>query len=652
MYGDKSFANLIADVNGYSKQDRPPPGLILQIPNVVNTNLHNWEGIYSVYNPAAIIGSLHPNMAMPHRAPPRPKHVSFWHVLVEAMVGAAMMAFAPELAGVMSEIIQGFIGQALGYALAGAASNLVQQSLAIGFGDQTRVSWSAVGQSAALAAGTAGIAKGLGMDLTKGPQFNSLLSSALKNVELSVATQAMGYAIHHEGHFDWGVLLASVANTLANVGAKGLNIGPPAFNEAVATASASVASGSIDAMLGKDINAEAIAASALGTFIGNQVAAQAKQYYVDYQAKAENASEFKQEIKELTHDYLQSMKYRPDEHGVFASTGKEPTASSSPGSRPSTTTTTTSNSPKPSPKKDAAHDAPYRNAHLKKDHAKQEARMTRAARWNAENSQATTSQNGLWGIVHDVADSRVLNAIITGGDAVRDRLGSALNSLGNEVIAIGADIGEASYAFGSGRIGEGLITTEDLAVKVLPFALPFEKAAMAGSRVLAPVARAVVGGTQNGVRYGAEAISKSMWFFSKEKGVESVANMATKNHISGLRLQQKLELEQASSIFNESGLLNKEVINGSKIIIRGDKLGNEKLVKELLKKGGDLSDWGKYRTPLIDSPSGRFEMHFYKNSVTGEAYYGRDYKAVFEHQGRWNLEPRPNFFYEPPKYTP
>ena len=397
MYGDKSFANLIADVNGYRKQDRPPPGLILQIPSIVNTNRHNWEGQYPVYNPSAIIGSLYPNMAMPHRAPPRPKHVSFWHVLVEAMVGAAMMAFAPELAGVMSEIIQGFIGQALGYALAGAASNLVQQSLAIGFGDQTRVSWSAVGQSAALAAGTAGIAKGLGMDLTKGPQFNSLLSSALKNVELSVATQAMGYAIHHEGHFDWGVLLASVANTLANVGAKGLNIGPPAFNEAVATASASVASGSIDAMLGKDINAEAIAASALGTFIGNQVAAQAKQYYVDYQAKAENASEFKQEIKELTHDYLQSMKYRPDERGVFASTGKEPTASSSPGSRPSrTTTTTTSNTPKASLKKDAAHDAPYRNAHLKKDHAKQEARMTRAGQQADAQNTLTGSGYGFW----------------------------------------------------------------------------------------------------------------------------------------------------------------------------------------------------------------------------------------------------------------
>ena len=105
------------------------------------------------------------------------------------MVGAAIMAFAPELAGVMSEIIQGFIGQALGYAIAGAASNLVQQTLAIGFGEQTRVSWSAVGQSAALAAGTAGIAKGLGMDLTKAPEFNNLLESAVKNVELSVESE-------------------------------------------------------------------------------------------------------------------------------------------------------------------------------------------------------------------------------------------------------------------------------------------------------------------------------------------------------------------------------------------------------------------------------------------------------------------------------
>lgn len=134
-------------------------------------------------------------------------------------------------------------------------------------------------------------------------------------------------------------------------------------------------------------------------------------------------------------------------------------------------------------------------------------------------------------------------------------------------------------------------------------------------------------------------------------GEEGVANLASKNHISGLRLQQQLKMEEASSIFNESGFLNKEAIDSAKIIARGDKLGNEELVNELLQKEGNLSDWGKYRTPLIDSPSGRFEMHFYKNSVTGEVYYERDYKAVFEHQGRWNLEPTPNFDYEPPRYN-
>jgi hypothetical protein len=44
-------------------------------------------------------------------------------------------------------------------------------------------------------------------------------------------------------------------------------------------------------------------------------------------------------------------------------------------------------------------------------------------------------------------------------------------------------------------------------------------------------------------------------------------------------------------------------------------------------------------------------MHFYKNSVTGEVYYGMDYKAVFDHQGLWNFQPRSKFQYEPPRYN-
>ena len=51
MYGDASFADLIADNNGYRVDDLPQPGLTpgltLQMPNIVRPT-HNWEGVYPV----------------------------------------------------------------------------------------------------------------------------------------------------------------------------------------------------------------------------------------------------------------------------------------------------------------------------------------------------------------------------------------------------------------------------------------------------------------------------------------------------------------------------------------------------------------------------------------------------------------------------
>ena len=116
-------------------------------------------------------------------------------------------------------------------------------------------------------------------------------------------------------------MVASVANTLANVGAKQFDFGAPAFNDVVATASASVASVSIDKMFGSDINGEAIAANTLGSFIGNQLAAQAKQHYADYQAKKAFEAELKisqiptihQEIEASERRFIQSIAAHPNE---------------------------------------------------------------------------------------------------------------------------------------------------------------------------------------------------------------------------------------------------------------------------------------------------------------------------------------------------
>lgn len=94
-----------------------------------------------------------------------------------------------------------------------------------------------------------------------------------------------------------------------------------------------------------------------------------------------------------------------------------------------------------------------------------------------------------------------------------------------------------------------------------------------------------------------------------------------------------------------------EAIKNSTLITQGNRLGNSQLIEELASKG-NINDWAKYSTESIPSPSGNFQMHFYQNRITGDVYYGMDYKAVFDHQGLWDFEPTPKFEYEPPQYGP
>lgn len=310
MYGDSSFAGIIADANGYHQEDIPPVGLTLQIPSI-DTSVHNWEGKYAVYNPAAIIGSLYPDMPMPLRRvvqqPPQQKHShrKFWHVLVEAIAGAAILAFAPELAGMFSTAVSKFLGEVLGYALAGAASNFVQQELAIQLGDQSKFSLNALGQSTLLSIGSAGIANRLGIGALN-PKEMGLLDSAVKNIELTIATQGLSFATGQQRHFDWRVMLASLSNTIANVGAKQINMGGPKFNETVATTSATVASIGVNRIYGTHMSTDEIIANALGTFIGNQLAAQAKAHFAQYQEKKFEAAELERSSIREIHDELAS----------------------------------------------------------------------------------------------------------------------------------------------------------------------------------------------------------------------------------------------------------------------------------------------------------------------------------------------------------
>jgi hypothetical protein len=159
---------------------------------------------------------------------------------------------------------------------------------------------------------------------------------------------------------------------------------------------------------------------------------------------------------------------------------------------------------------------------------------------------------------------------------------------------------------------------------------------------------------QEAVGLAASVYSSLSQFWGRDGISEmgDVIDLSAANYIDLLRLQRQLTVEQAQSIFTDSGELNQEIIENSKLLTIGKRLRNPELLEELMTKGGDISDWGKYSTLSFPSPSDDFQMHFYRNPITNDAYYGMDYKAVFSHQESWDFAPTPHFNYEPPTDNP
>ncbi|RFA24180.1 hypothetical protein CAI21_22540 [Alkalilimnicola ehrlichii] len=84
------------------------------------------------------------------------------------------------------------------------------------------------------------------------------------------------------------------------------------------------------------------------------------------------------------------------------------------------------------------------------------------------------------------------------------------------------------------------------------------------------------------------------------------------------RLQDQLRLESANSPFTASGQLAPHAVNDARLIIRPEELSNPAIPR----------GYGKYSTQTFQSPSGDFQVHFYKNPSTGDVLYELDYKAV------------------------
>ena len=117
--------------------------------------------------------------------------------------------------------------------------------------------------------------------------------------------------------------------------------------------------------------------------------------------------------------------------------------------------------------------------------------------------------------------------------------------------------------------------------------------------------------------------------------LEGITADSAYNAANGPRLARQLAGESASSMFTTTGELTPDAIQGATKIIDGTKLGNQALVRELTKDGGNIADWGKYSTDTFRTPSGPAQVHFYYNSSTGAADYTFDFKTIFNNQGAW-----------------
>jgi hypothetical protein len=84
-------------------------------------------------------------------------------------------------------------------------------------------------------------------------------------------------------------------------------------------------------------------------------------------------------------------------------------------------------------------------------------------------------------------------------------------------------------------------------------------------------------------------------------------------------LKKDLLRQEASSAFTASGQLSPGALAGSREIMRAELLRNPNIP-------AGFSKWG---TDTFRSPSGDFQVHFYRHPITKEVHYGLDYKAKF-----------------------
>lgn len=613
------YADAIAWANESDADSVPEAETKIRIPNIL-TEVPETAFNGSLPSIEILLGSMYPALAMPHITI-RPPKVNWALLVAEVAVAAAVTYFT---AGVLSGPVGGLISShmgaaALSYGIAGMAGNVASQGVAMAAHQQQGLNVKSVAMQGAASAVSGGV---LGVTETTNTASNAAQNSMLMDFAKNVAT-AEAIAAVQQGVFvatglrskpDWKAF-----GTAAFNGATG-SFTKTAFGDGVIAGGVYAGATYAGDMLirGQSIDANALSATVVGTMLGSYAGREGYEYY---KAKYSASS--------------------PAKTGSNENTRRTPKVI-----KPTSSSRSTANN-------DWVADAYARNKSGFWSSSRSQTMASPAqASMPAPNAVPQFAQNGFWrtiGFINGVGDSFV------GG--VIGLVSFTSKTLWNAgVVAFDADYDGSSKAYlsdislkrGLVNAGNGLIALYDQSQSMDPY-----MQGNAWGQFFTMGASIPLGGSAISGARGMLAQTRAS-FFARTADLEAFTGVATqidfsiKNHISGLRLQEELRFNQANSIFTENGELTAEAIANSERIIEGEDLGNDSLVS-VLKERGNISDWGKYKTVQLDSPTGKFEMHFYYNEVTREAYYEHDYKAILEPQ--WSLKLRPNFDSEPLKFS-
>ena len=295
--GDPSFAQIIAHANHQTAQQHPPVGEWIKIPDMTGRPQHNWVGIYAVYNQHKIIGSMFPNMPIPP-AKPIHHHHSFWHILIEAVIGAAIFAvLAPELLALLSTL-GSLLANGITDFVAALASNIGEQEAAVLLGDQKALSLHSVIKAVVSEEELFAAAEIVGVN----PEA---LTSVLKEIPLAKSMEMNGVlevlqlATGQIKHLSWQEFVTNVlsdeANSEIGKGAKYLHL-PDKWETQFATNESKALADELigDEIYHQKLAADRLAGNSLGTAIGQTLGGELEQAKQQKQKTKHETKEHKQ----------------------------------------------------------------------------------------------------------------------------------------------------------------------------------------------------------------------------------------------------------------------------------------------------------------------------------------------------------------------